>query len=365
MRINLIKTPEYEYNSFREVFDFLNSFDGVMQFIASDYQFDQEQFPFLKVVNFDSSFQNKDNIKTTEFTKKSEPTLTWEQLFSLCDYYRATFNVEPNDFVVLLTTRRNNMNWFSHFKNRNAFVHSDEWKHFINAHPKYPIAYQIVENVMQALMRLDLVPIPSTNIHLEPKGCMNDFCYDKRQIILKLRTADLCPDCIEKIKRENIDHGIVNQVLNIFRNIRDGVLFLNEILQDVRPVPIIVNENQQIILPKLNNLEIQLYPLLKTLYIFYLKHTDGVRLNELNDFRAELLAIYKRLSPHSNIQSIERRIDDLVNPIGSSFSQKKSRLNRIITDLLGEPLARFYRIEGKRGEPFKINIPRELIDIRY
>jgi hypothetical protein len=194
---------------------------------------------------------------------------------------------------------------------------------------------------------------------------MNDFCQNKEQIILKLRTADICPDCIEKIQEENIDQKIVNQSLEIFEGIRNELLFKQKFKKQVAPVSITINERKQIILPQLNNLEIRLNPLFKTLYIFYLKHTEGVRLNELNDFKTELLSIYKKLSIADNNQTIEVRITDLVNPIGGSFSQKKSKLNKIITDLLGEPLAKFYRIEGDPGEPFKINIPNNLIDIRY
>jgi hypothetical protein len=194
---------------------------------------------------------------------------------------------------------------------------------------------------------------------------MNDFCEEKEQIILKLQTANICVACAKKIQEENIDQKIVNQTLEIFEGIRKELLFKQKFGKQVEPVSITINERRQIILPQLDNLEIRLNPLFKTLYIFYLKHAEGVRLNELNDFREELLALYKKLSVADNNKILELRITDLVNPIGGSFSQKKSKLNKIITDLLGEPLAKFYRIEGEPGEPFKINIPNNLIDIRY
>jgi len=81
--------------------------------------------------------------------------------------------------------------------------------------------------------------------------------------------------------------------------------------------------------------------------------------------KSGLQSLYKKISVAYNNHTIEARITDLVNPFGSSFSQKKSKLNKIITELLGEPLAKFYSIEGESGEPFKINIPGNLIDIRY
>ncbi len=365
MKIYLIKTPEYESVNFRDACDFLSSFDGVLEFIATEYVFDKEQFPFIKNVYPDFKFKYEYDIKKINFNKKFGLPLSWKELFLLCDFYRNTFNIDASDFVVLLTLRRNALNWFSHCENKNAFVHTGDWGYFTDANPKYPIAYQVVENVMQSLMKIDTVTIPNINIHINSRGCLNDFCQNKEQIILKFRTADICAVCIEKIKEENIDQRIVSQVSEILEGIRNELLFKQKFKKQIDPVSIIINARNQILLPDLNNLELRLNPLFKTLYIFYLKHTEGVRLNELNDFRAELLSLYQTLSVAYNNQTIELRITDLVNPIGGSFSQKKSKLNKIITDLLGEPLAKFYRIEGEPGEPFKINISANLIDIRF
>jgi hypothetical protein len=365
MKVYLIKTPEYNFEDFNEVFELLSSFDGPIEFIASEYEFDKQQFPFLQKFYPDFKFKYDSDLQKVNFDKEFGMPLSWSELFSLCDFYRHTFNIDPNDFVVLLTIRRNALNWFSYCENKNAFVHTGDWENYTNANSKYPIAYQVVENVMQSLMKIDTVTIPNINVHKDSRGCMNDFCENKEQIILKLRTADICPDCIEKIQGENIEQPIVNQVIEIFEGIRKELLFRQKFKTLITPVPISINEKKQILLPQLNNLEIRLNPLFKALYIFYLKHTEGVRLNELNDFKAELLNLYDDLSGADNPHTIELRISDLVNPIGGSFSQKKSKINKIITDLLGEPLANFYRIEGQPGEPFKINIPSRLIDIRY
>jgi hypothetical protein len=365
MKVHLIKTPEYDSESFNEVYDFLCSFNGALEFVASEYEFDFSKFPYLKKFFPDFKFKYESDTKKINFDKNRGIPLSWTELFMLCDFYRETFNVSSNDFVVLLTVRRNALNWFSHCENKNAFVHTGDWEHYTNSNHKYTVAYQVVENVMQSLMKIDSITIPNVYVHIDSRGCMNDFCQNKEQIILKLRTADICPDCIEKIQEERIDQKIVNQVLEIFEGIRKELLFKQKFKKQIEPVSITINERRQILLPQLNNLEIRLNPLFKTLYIFYLKHREGVRLNELNAFKSELLSLYKKISVADNNQTIETRITDLVNPFGSSFSQKKSKLNKIITELLGEPLAKFYRIEGEPGEPFKINIPGNLIDIRY
>ncbi len=368
MKVYLIKTPEYQTENLIEVCDFLNSFDGTLEFIPSTYEFSEGEFNFLG----NTYLKNFEGVKkvlydnTMETPLSWEQQLSWEQLFSLCNHYRNLFKVEKNDFIVLLTLRNNVTNWFSHNDStRNVFIQTANWENYIQVHHKYPVAYEVLENIMQSLMHVTSEVFPSQYIHQKPRGCMNDFCEDKEQIILKLQTANICVVCAEKIQEENIDQKIVNQTLEIFEGIRKELLFKQKFRKQVEPVSITINESRQIILPQLDNLEIRLNPLFKTLYIFYLKHTGGVKLNELNDFREELLALYKKLSGADNNNTIEVRIADLVNPIGGSFSQKKSKLNKIITDLLGEPLAKFYRIEGEPGEPFKINIPNNLIDIRY
>ncbi len=332
-----------------------------MEFISSDYKFQYSEFSFLEY----SDFKNESGVKKLPFEIAQQNSLSWEQLFSICHYYRNQFKIDKDDFVILLTLRRNDLNWFSIFDlKNNAFVHAGDWDKYTYYNSKYPTAYEVVANVLRTLMRLPL-EISNNYFHIKAIGCVNDLCQNKEQIILKLRTADICPACIKKIQEENIDQKIINQVLESFEGIRNELLFKQKFKTQISPVPIAINERKQILLPQLNNLEIRLNPLFKTLYIFYLKHTEGVRLNELNDFKTELLSLYKKLSSEDNNQTIELRITDLVNPIGGSFSQKKSKLNKIITDLLGEPLAKFYRIEGEPGEPFRIKIPNNLIDIRY
>jgi hypothetical protein len=161
MKVHLIKTPEYESENFRDVCDLLSSFDGALEFVATEYEFDKNQFPFLHKIFPDLKFKYESDIKKIYFNKELGLPLSSRELFSLCDFYRNTFNIHSDDFVVLLTIRRNALNWFSHCENKNAFVHTGDWEHYTDANPKYAIAYQVVENVMQSLIKLDTVTIPN------------------------------------------------------------------------------------------------------------------------------------------------------------------------------------------------------------
>jgi len=370
MKVHLIKTPEYDIEDFREVIDFLNSFEGPLKFISSDYEFDTNDFNFLSYNLFPyHNFIYPSNETAIKFDPNKGSPLSWRELFSLCVFYRELSKIENDNFVVLLTKRKNALNWFSAADDsKNIFVHTVEWENYTKINSKYPIAYQVIETIMQSLMKIDIINIPNEYVHEPSIGCMNDFCSNKESIIIKLQTGNICPNCADKIIEERVDDNLLNQVYETFNGIRNELSFKQRFTKIINPVPIIVEKNNKIVLPNLNDLEIRLTPLYKTLYVFYLKHNEGVKLNELNDFRQELLLLYRKFSTLSveNTNAVqESTIDNLINPYGSSFSQNKNKLNKIISNLLGEPLAQFYRIEGDPGKPFKINISQNLIDIRY
>ncbi|MCY7361755.1 MAG: hypothetical protein LH629_06760 [Ignavibacteria bacterium] len=49
MKVHLIKTPEYDQLSLEGVSELLNTFDGPLEFILNDFNFNTSQFPYLAV----------------------------------------------------------------------------------------------------------------------------------------------------------------------------------------------------------------------------------------------------------------------------------------------------------------------------
>ena len=364
MKVYLIKTPEYDIENLEEVQELLSSFEGPMEFIADKYEFNPEQFPFLKKFWEDFRFPAyESDVRKINFDKERQIPLSWKELFSLCEFYRTTFQISKNDFVVLLTRRKNALNWFSHVdENKNIFIHTGDWEHYTKAPQKFPVAYQVIENVMQHMMNIDMEQTPNPYVHLEPLGCMNDFCQNKQQIILKLRTGDICNECILKMQQENVDEEMINQEIGVFEVIRNQLLFRQGFRRNVNPKPINIRVSGEIYI---GEKKIGLNPLESTLFILFLKHIEGISLNDLKDYRHELLKIYRMIKPSAE----ESKIDDLIKPYhkDGSFSVNKSRLNKKLKSALGEPLANFYYIDGIRGEAFKIGITPNFVtdDIRY
>ena len=365
MKVYLIKTPEYEVEYFREVSDFLSSFEGQLEFIPSFYEFDRNEFYFLRYDLFPNhNFKYPSNDTAIKFDPERGQPLSWEELFSLCNFYREIFRIEDDSFVALLTKRKNALNWFSATdETNNIFVHTAEWEQYTKVNSKYPIAYQVIENIMQSLMKVDISNVPNKYVHEPMRGCMNDFCDNKTQIIIKLQTANICPECIEKIKTEKVSAQILKQAKSIFNGIRNEFVFQEEV-QSAEPISIIVDSKWKILLPE-QNLEIRLTPLFKTLYLFFLSRNNGVKLKELSDYKDDLLKIYKKIRPGVEIKKAERSIKELSNAEGATFNSTRTHINKIITELLKEPLADFYRITGEKGKPYSIKVPKKLIDIRY
>ncbi len=366
MKVFLLKTPEYNEEGFIDVHRLLETFEGPIEFIKVDVEFDAEKFPFLKKFYPDFKFKYPSDSTKILFDNTYDVPLSWKELFSLCDYYRETFKIEKNDFVVLLTERRNALNWFSADNNeRSFFVHVNEWETYTNSNPKYPIAYQIVENILQILMKSDITNPENAHIHKKPLGCMNDMCNNKEDVILKLQTANICDACLTKIHDENVDEDILHQAFMIFEGVRNELIYKKRLnpKSKVKQYPVSVTKDDKIMIYDLNK-EIRLTPLYKALYLFYLSRTEGVLFKDLVDHQSEILSIYKRLSISDDLSEIEERIKILVNPLENSFNIAKSKINKSIADLLGEPLSKFYKIDGNRGKPFKINISRSLVQYK-
>lgn len=366
MKIHLIRSPEYELENLKEVYELLNSYKGPMEFTMNDFLFDKNEFPFLQYELYPKhNFRIESEMKKVKFIKDWGYPLSWEELFKLCNYFRKKHRIKKNDFVILLTYRMNSLNWFSHCdKDNNAFIHAADWdKYYIRAHHKYPVAYQVIENVLQNLMEVDSLDGYNDFVHYYVRGCINDFCKDKREVILKLRTADICGSCYKRIIQKEIPIDLIDQVFQILEGLRSQFLFKKGINRTTGPFSIVV-DNYKLLIPQLGNKEIILEPLFSALYILFLKNPDGIKLKDLTEYKHELKTLYKYLNPNVPPDDNEKRINELTNSLGGSFSQKKSKINKKIKEQLGETISQHFQIKGKPGQPFRINLSASNIDIR-
>ncbi len=107
------------------------------------------------------------------------------------------------------------------------------------------------------------------------------------------------------------------------------------------------------------SVEVEMHPLSKVLYILFLRHSEGIILKELVDYKEELLSIYKEVSSQCNEQSI----DNLVDPTKNSTNEKISRIRSDFRKVL-EPyncdIEPFVPM-GVKGERYKVAASKEVL----
>lgn len=127
---------------------------------------------------------------------------------------------------------------------------------------------------------------------------------------------------------------------------------------------LVVDKDFRIILPDYNNIEITMPPLPKAVYLLFLKHPEGIVFKQLHDYYDELLDIYKQISNRVIERNIESSIRDITDPTKNSINEKCTRIREAFLKQFDYVYAQHYFITGLRGEPKKITLPRELVDLQ-
>lgn len=131
----------------------------------------------------------------------------------------------------------------------------------------------------------------------------------------------------------------------------------------------VITKNYDIILPDYHDMAIKMEPLVKAVYILFLRHDEGILFKCLSDYREELYDIYVDIRKKSNNngahlseEKIRQSIEALTNPLSNSINEKCARIRQAFTLQFDESLAESYFIDGNRGEPKKIPLDRKLVE---
>jgi hypothetical protein len=107
--------------------------------------------------------------------------------------------------------------------------------------------------------------------------------------------------------------------------------------------------------------EVRMEPLLKALYLLFLRHPEGIIFKDLPDYRQELAKIYSDVRPWGLSDRALQSIEDVTNPMLNSINEKCARIKKVFVGILGSEMAKQYYIKGTRGEPKRITLPRDLV----
>ena len=379
MKIHLIPDETLDGALYTRVLSLLQAVPGVNKFYATengrlmlpeDMQQEQEipDKKSFEKMSFDYSMVSREmhsqpaKRRTWSFphTRKA---MRWRDLFSSVQEYREQYAIPEKQFALLLTPTANIKNWFALLDENepyNGFVHTDEWEHFIQCDPSFPIAFEVVALALQRYIFENYSQIMQRT-HEQAIGCVSDLCMEKSDIILKMRTADVCASCMQRLE-QSLSLPEIHHALAVMESLRVKMLFAQNFRQKCPPSKMVIRRNGRIYLPDYGNIEIKIPTLEKALYILFLRHPEGIYLSTLNEYRQELSDIYSRISSRGLMEDMRRRIDEMTNVLRDQTSIKISRIKKAFTDALGNSLAEHYIIQGENAERKSIRLDRGIVE---
>ncbi len=135
---------------------------------------------------------------------------------------------------------------------------------------------------------------------------------------------------------------------------------LSSLHTDQQLPQLIITRNYRIFLGD-EHREVHLEPLVKSVYLLFLKHPEGIIFKDLPDYRKELALIYNKVRPWGLTDRALKSIEDVTNPMLNSINEKCARIRRTFVTMLDSSVAEQYYIKGARGKAKKITLSRELV----
>lgn len=111
-----------------------------------------------------------------------------------------------------------------------------------------------------------------------------------------------------------------------------------------------VSENLRIYIPELDNREIKMTALARALYVFYLRHEEGVEFKFLSEFTEELFSLYRLASNRIDDSRLRSTVENLVNPTDNKINECASRIKAAFLSVMDEYMARNYYLLSRSDE---------------
>lgn len=103
-------------------------------------------------------------------------------------------------------------------------------------------------------------------------------------------------------------------------------------------------------------------PLPKTVFLFYLRHSEGVMFSHLQDHIEELKYIYGHVSVNDDPKKMDESIANLTDPFNNSICEKCAAIKKAFLLQINDHIARHYYITGMQGCSKYITLDRSLVE---
>lgn len=136
---------------------------------------------------------------------------------------------------------------------------------------------------------------------------------------------------------------------------------------------LLITADFRFVLMDYDNLEIELQPVHKAVYLLFLAHPEGIEFKRLGDYRDELTRYYMTTARWMDRQKIEESVNHLTNPLDNAINEKCSRIKKAFSDVMDEYRASYYIISSHTKKHINgsariwyerlkvITLPRELV----
>ena len=150
-------------------------------------------------------------IKAANIIDERKSSVSWDEAFSLIRHYKG--------YHIHIISKPFDDNWFSHEESTCSAITTADWKElFAPPSLKEYLIYQIAQSAVS--FELDFTELSELRlVHEPPVGCIFDFCKEKHNIKLGMRTGAICTKC----RADLLVFGLKNETICDIEKILDYV----------------------------------------------------------------------------------------------------------------------------------------------
>lgn len=359
--------------------------------LTSEKQDEEELLKVLEVLESIPGKYLKYELKRTSKKKNSEiqfihsPSksgpLVEQDFFDWMKAFRGPTGMDLGDsrILIVLTSRQIANNHFNgiDFPRNSIFVDLNNWEEiYLKDSPsKYPVAVHVLISIMLLIyFKEEKKAIEA--LHFEDKGCILDFNGAKKKVELKLLTARICPECLDRFMKNHSDTNLLAYFRCGLEKIRHDIVE-GEYYKQIQPKLIKVkfqpayNEtcSYRIYFEGLGSPELD--PIHTVVYLYFLVNKGGVyhpyvyRDYHFLDRLYQLVSKKDGIKPKTiqTICNLEKKDGELMkkDKQNDALSLKITKINKELTVLLGTfGLEKNYQI-FKRGIAEKHGVNSEIV----
>ena len=178
--------------------------------------------------------------------------------------------------------------------------------------------------------------------------------YDGEKGILEEPAAGLLADYIDRMDAASL----LEAMRRISERLRQLTGSVERECNEWEPEKIVITEDYRILIPGRYDMEIRMRPLVKTVFLLFLAHPEGIRFRELGLYRDEMLRFYMGISKRGGKEELEKSIDRLIDPDDNSINEKVSVLTETLSRYFEGPAVQLYTVTGAAGTSKRISLDR-------